>query len=78
MILGSTVWVDLLGHEAPVFPYQYPALFSMTAAFAGLWFFSITDRSAGGLSARRLLPSMPALSPRSVHRVPRGIESGNF
>ena len=52
MILGPTVWVDLLGHDAPVFPYKYPALFSMTAAFAGLWFFSITDRSAGGRAER--------------------------
>jgi len=52
MILGPTIWVDFLGHEAPVFPYKYFALFSMTAAFAGLWLFSITDRSAGGRAER--------------------------
>ncbi len=45
MILGKTVWVTVLGFEQPIFPYEYPALFSMTAAFAGIWFFSVTDKS---------------------------------
>lgn len=31
--------------ETAIFPYQYPALFSVTAAFISIWFFSITDRS---------------------------------
>lgn len=45
MILGPTIWVGILGNAEPVFPYEYPALFSMSAAFAGIWFFSVTDRS---------------------------------
>lgn len=45
VILGPTVWVDLLKHEAAIFPYKYPALFSVSAAFLGIWFFSITDKS---------------------------------
>ncbi len=45
MVLGKTVWVTVLGNEHPIFPYEYPALFSMTAAFFGIWFFSITDKS---------------------------------
>ncbi|HJS73998.1 MAG TPA: cation acetate symporter [Vicinamibacteria bacterium] len=33
MVLGPTIWVDVLGNASPVFPYKYPALFSMPAAF---------------------------------------------
>jgi len=45
MILGPTVWVKVLGHAQAIFPYEYPALFSMALAFVGIWFFSITDSS---------------------------------
>lgn len=45
VILGPTVWVDVLGYAEAVFPYKYPALFSVSAAFAGIWFFSVTDKS---------------------------------
>ncbi|MDQ2693771.1 MAG: cation acetate symporter [Pseudomonadota bacterium] len=45
VLLSSTVWVDVLGNAAPIFPYKNPALFSMIVAFVGIWFFSITDRS---------------------------------
>ncbi len=45
VILGPTVWVAVLHHEKAIFPYQYPALFSVTAAFVAIWFFSITDKS---------------------------------
>lgn len=30
MILGPTIWVSIMGHEKAIFPYEYPALFSMT------------------------------------------------
>jgi len=45
VILGPIVWVDILQNPEPIFPYKYPALFSVTAAFLSTWFFSITDRS---------------------------------
>lgn len=45
VILGPTVWVDFLGNAEAIFPYKYPALFSVSAAFIGIWFFSITDSS---------------------------------
>jgi cation/acetate symporter len=45
VILGPTVWVDVLKNPEAIFPYKYPALFSVTAAFVGIWFFSITDKS---------------------------------
>lgn len=53
MILGPTVWVQVLGHASPVYPYEYPALFSMLVAFIGTWLFSITDRSAQGATERQ-------------------------
>jgi cation/acetate symporter len=46
MVLGPTIWVSILGHPKAIFPYEYPALFSMFIAFVGIWFFSITDKSA--------------------------------
>jgi len=52
MILGPTVWVQVLGNAKAIFPYEYPALFSMLLAFAGIWFFSITDKSASAEGER--------------------------
>lgn len=52
VILGPIVWVDIFGFSEPVFPYQYPALFSVTVAFVAIWFFSITDRSEAAKVAR--------------------------
>lgn len=46
MVLGPTIWVQILGNATPIYPYEYPALFSILVAFVGIWFFSITDRSA--------------------------------
>jgi len=45
VILGPIVWVQILGNETAIFPYKYPALFSVTVSFVGIWFFSITDKS---------------------------------
>jgi len=53
MILGPTIWVQILGHEKAIYPYEYPALFSMLAAFIGIWFFSITDSSSAGQEERQ-------------------------
>lgn len=52
MILGPTIWVKILGHATPIYPYEYPALFSMLVAFIGIWFFSITDNSEEGKQER--------------------------
>lgn len=52
MILGPTVWVQVLGHATPIYPYEYPALFSMLVAFVCTWLFSITDHSAQGAQER--------------------------
>ncbi|WNN44002.1 cation acetate symporter [Winslowiella toletana] len=52
MILGPTIWVQVLGNAKPIYPYEYPALFSMLAAFIGCWLFSVTDKSAEGAQER--------------------------
>jgi len=45
VILGPAVWVDVFGYDKPIFPYKYPALFSMTTAFFITWLFSVMDKS---------------------------------
>ncbi|HEI8867946.1 TPA: cation/acetate symporter ActP [Serratia odorifera] len=52
MILGPTIWVQILGHEKAIYPYEYPALFSMLVAFVGTWLFSVTDSSLAGQQER--------------------------
>ena len=46
VILGPTVWVAALGFEEAIFPFKYPAIFSVSVAFVGIWLFSILDKSA--------------------------------
>jgi len=48
VILSPAVWEATLGNpkgSAPI-PLDNPALFSITLAFAGIWLFSVLDRSA--------------------------------
>jgi cation/acetate symporter len=45
VLLGPTVWQEILGFDAPIFPYKNPALFSMTIAFLGIWIGSMLDHS---------------------------------
>jgi cation/acetate symporter len=52
VILGPIVWVQILGNESAIFPYKYPALFSVTIAFVSIWFFSITDNSQSAKDER--------------------------
>ncbi|MES2760041.1 MAG: cation acetate symporter [Pseudomonadota bacterium] len=44
-VVSKSVWVDVFGYPSAIFPYQSPALFSMTAGFVGIWLFSILDNS---------------------------------
>ncbi|BBF86746.1 acetate permease ActP [Aquitalea magnusonii] len=45
LILGPTVWVEILQHQTPLFPYANPALFSMSIAFGSAWLLSVLDHS---------------------------------
>ena len=46
VVLSKTVWVDIFGFKDAIFHWTHPALFSVSAAFIAIWFFSITDSSA--------------------------------
>ncbi|MED5510961.1 MAG: cation acetate symporter [Pseudomonadota bacterium] len=54
VILGPIVWVDILGYAEAIFPYKYPALFSVLTAFVLIWLFSVTDNSERGRKERAL------------------------
>ncbi|WP_376957789.1 cation acetate symporter [Azospirillum sp. A26] len=51
--LGPTVWKAVLGHPTAIIGYANPGVFSIILAFAGIWFFSITDNSAQAEKERR-------------------------
>ncbi|MGE5546771.1 MAG: sodium:solute symporter family transporter, partial [Solirubrobacterales bacterium] len=44
-VLGPTVWVDVMKNPTAIFPFKYPALFSMPVAFIATWLFSVMDNS---------------------------------
>ncbi|WP_119269566.1 cation acetate symporter [Taklimakanibacter deserti] len=46
VVLSPAVWVNTFGFASAIFPYDNPALFSMTIAFAGIWLFSKVDATA--------------------------------
>ncbi|MBN3762155.1 cation/acetate symporter ActP [Burkholderia sp. Ac-20365] len=52
VVLSPAVWVKVLGHATPVFPYDYPAIISMTIAFFFTWVGSVTDQGARAASER--------------------------
>jgi cation/acetate symporter len=44
-LLSDAVWVKVIGHAKPIFPFASPALFSMTLAFLAIWLVSSVDKS---------------------------------
>jgi cation/acetate symporter len=46
VILSPAVWVKVLGNAKAVFPYDHPAIISMTLAFIVTYLMSVTDKSA--------------------------------
>ncbi len=53
IIVGPQVWVSVLGFEKALFPYDYPALFTLPLALGVTWIFSVSDRSARAVIDRR-------------------------
>jgi len=73
VILGPIVWVDIFGNEKPVFPYEYPALFSMTAGIVGVYVFSLLDNSENAKKERasfsdQFIRSMTGIGTEMVKR----------
>ena len=46
IVLGPQVWVSVLGNPEALFPYNYPALFTMPLALLTTWLISVSDSSA--------------------------------
>jgi cation/acetate symporter len=44
-VLGPSIWVSVLGHPAPAFPIDPPALITVPLAFLVSWGVSVLDRS---------------------------------
>ncbi len=40
---GPTIWVDIFKFEKPIFPYKYPALFSVSLSFLAIFIISKLD-----------------------------------
>jgi cation/acetate symporter len=45
-IMGPSIWVSVLGHPAPAFPIDPPALLTVPLGFLVCWAVSVLDRSA--------------------------------
>ena len=45
-VLSPSIWHDVLGYPAGIFPYNAPAIFSMPLAFIACYVVSIMDRTA--------------------------------
>ena len=54
IVTGPKVWVSIVGAQAPLFPYDYPGLFSMTAAFVTMVLVSLLDHSASAKQDRQM------------------------
>ena len=52
VILSKVVWVQSFHFAEPIFPYVYPTLFTMPAAFFCCWLFSILDNSPSAQAER--------------------------
>lgn len=63
VILGPTVWVDILGNAQAIFPSKYPALISVTVAFVSIIVISLLDKSP---SAQKEIEAFEAQYLRSM------------
>jgi cation/acetate symporter len=73
VIIGPIVWVDILGNAKPIFPYEYPAVFSMTAGMIGVYVFSMLDNSDNAKKEResfsdQFIRSMTGIGTEMVKR----------
>ena len=67
-ILSPSVWEATFGNPAgsAPFPYTSPALFSMTIGFAGIWLFSLLDKSPRARLDRAGFPAQQVRSETGI------------
>jgi cation/acetate symporter len=58
IVVGPAIWVNLLHHARPIFPYAYPALASMPLAFFTAWAVSRSDPLYGSIGGNRLFTEL--------------------
>lgn len=56
-LLSPTIWVDVLGHDEAIYPYAFPTLFSVIAAFSVSIGVSLSDRSERAATDRAAYPN---------------------
>ena len=45
VILGPTIWVEVFGFKKAIFPYKYPAIFTVSISFLAIFVISIMDKT---------------------------------
>ena len=70
IVLSKKVWVDVLGNAHAVFPYEYPTIFSLSAALLIAALVSLTDRSERGQRERQAFDVQFAISERGPASAP--------
>ena len=45
VILGPTIWVEVFGFKEAIFPYKYPAIFTVSISFLAIFLISIMDKT---------------------------------
>tara|TARA_B100000242_G_scaffold48808_1_gene29107 strand:+ start:511 stop:2115 length:1605 start_codon:yes stop_codon:yes gene_type:complete len=45
VILGPTIWVEVFGFKEAIFPYKYPAIFTVTISFLAIFIISKMDKT---------------------------------
>ena len=45
VILGPTIWVEVFGFKEAIFPYKYPAIFTVSISFLAIFVISIMDKT---------------------------------
>lgn len=67
IVLSPTVWVNVLGNTNAIFPYAYPTLFSVTAAFLVTVLVSAADNSDRAAIDRAAFPEQLVRSEIGEH-----------
>lgn len=64
IVLSKKVWVDVLGNAHSIFPWEYPTIFSLSAALLVAFVVSISDRSTRGEQERAAFTAQFEVSER--------------
>ena len=68
VLLSKTVWVDVFGFAEAIVPFPNPGILSIPLAFAAIWFFSVTDKSADSQKERDAFDALTVRSQTGIGR----------